>query len=213
MYSSPVTVLLGALTGHQMSLYVEHMACCVLLVPCALLSIVCPLPSCYPVIVSVAPPVSPSLPSFVSLNSFLVSVVLFWYVVVCRLCLHVTLLSLAVPLLPCAAGLIAQRSSSLRGPQTLPAGPGISASWQDLHIVYVILCFLARIKFLLPPHSASESFITHTLTSPSHLGWVCFFIGTDLEKCNITPLAHQCILCSEWVPSELKFKQLIKTSQ
>ncbi len=40
------------------------------------------------------------------LNSW--SVVLFWYVVVCRLCLHVTLLSLAVPLLPCAAGLIAR---------------------------------------------------------------------------------------------------------
>ncbi len=30
-----------------MSLYVEHMTCCLLLVPCALPSIVCPLPSCY----------------------------------------------------------------------------------------------------------------------------------------------------------------------
>ncbi len=76
-------------------------------------------------------------------------------------CLHVTLLSLPVPLLPCAAGLIARRYSSSCCPQTLPAGPGISASQQDLHIVYVIL---ARLKFLLPPHSASESFITHTLT-------------------------------------------------
>ncbi len=82
-------------------------------------------------------------------------------------CLHVTLLSLPVPLLPCAVGLIAQRSRSLFGPQTLQAGPGISTSWQDLHIVYVILCFFVRIMFLLPPHSASESFITHTLTSIS----------------------------------------------
>ncbi len=50
-------------------LCVEHMACCLLLMLCALLSIICPLPSCYLIIVLVAPPVSPSLPSFVSLYS------------------------------------------------------------------------------------------------------------------------------------------------
>ncbi len=48
----------------------------VCLVPCAPMSIVCPLPSCYLIIVSVAPAVSPSLPSFVSLYSLLVSAVL-----------------------------------------------------------------------------------------------------------------------------------------
>ncbi len=36
---------------------------------------------------------------------------------------------------------------------------------------------------------------------------------TDLEKFSITSLAHQWILCSEWVPSEWESKQMIKTSQ
>ncbi len=53
----------------------------VCLVPCAPMSIVCPLPSCYLIIVSVAPAVSPSLPLFVSLYSLLVSAVLCWSVV------------------------------------------------------------------------------------------------------------------------------------
>ncbi len=39
------------------------------------------------------------------------------------------------------------------------------------------------------------------------------FMWTDLEKCSITSLAHQWILCNEWVPSEWESKQLIETSQ
>ncbi len=37
-----------------------------------------------------------------------------------------------------------------------------------------------------------------------------FSIRTDLEKFSITSLAHQWILCSEWVPSEWESKKLIK---
>ncbi len=48
--------------------------------------------------------------------------------------------------------------------------------------------------------------------SPSGQRLVCFFIWTDLEKFSITLLAHQWILCSEWVPSQWESKQLIKTS-
>ncbi len=32
---------------------------------------------------------------------------------------------------------------------------------------------------------------------------MCFFMGTDLVKCSIASLAHQWILCNEWVPSEI----------
>ncbi len=37
-----------------------------------------------------------------------------------------------------------------------------------------------------------------------------FFIWTHLEKFSVTSLAHQWMLCSEWVPSESVSKQLIK---
>ncbi len=39
-------------------------------------------------------------------------------------------------------------------------------------------------------------------TSPQVSQDVDFSIGTDLEKFCITTLAHEWILCSEWVPSE-----------
>ncbi len=45
-------------------------------------------------------------------------------------------------------------------------------------------------------------FSEHLLLGNPRCGWVCFFMGTDLEKFSITSLAHQWILCSEWVPSE-----------
>ncbi len=55
--------------------------------------------------------------------------------------------SLPVPLFPCAAGLIARRSSSSCGPHTQTASSGISASLKQLlYIVFVILCFVAIIK-------------------------------------------------------------------
>ncbi len=52
-----------------------------------------------------------------------------------------------------------------------------------------------------------------TLLGHPRCKWVCFFIGTDLEKFGITSLVHQWILSSERVPSEWESKQLIKTSQ
>ncbi len=39
-----------------------------------------------------------------------------------------------------------------------------------------------------------------------------FDSSSDLEKCSITQLAQEWMLCSEWVPPERESKQLIKTS-
>ncbi len=73
----------------------EHMACCVSVVPCAF-SCLLSVPSHYQIIVSVAPLVSPSLPSFVSLFSLL-SVVLCWSVVFLRVCVMLTTAVLYLP--------------------------------------------------------------------------------------------------------------------
>ncbi len=56
---------------------------------------------------------------------FLFLVVSRCFVIACVLCEN---RFLSDPLFPCAVGLIAQRSRSLCGPQTLPASSGISAS-------------------------------------------------------------------------------------
>ncbi len=37
-----------------------------------------------------------------------------------------------------------------------------------------------------------------------------FVSSSDLEKCSITSVSQQWMLCSEWVPSEWESKQLIK---
>ncbi len=42
----------------------------------------------------------------------------------------------------------------------------------------------------------------YSASSHSKCRWVCFFMGTDLEKFSSTSLTHQWTLCSEWVPSE-----------
>ncbi len=69
--------------------------------------------------------------------------------------------------------------------------------WVNEEIVYPKMCW----KFT---HAQTIQDVDEFL----HL----FFIRTDLEKFNIASLAHQWILCSEWVPSEWESKQLIKTS-
>ncbi len=38
-----------------------------------------------------------------------------------------------------------------------------------------------------------------------------FVSSSDLEKCRITSLAHQWILCSEWVPSEWESQKIISS--
>ncbi len=75
-----VTVLLVCPGWPPVSLCVEHMACCLFGAMCSHVDCLSP-PILLLIIVSVAPAVSPSLPSFVSLYSLLVSAVLFWSVV------------------------------------------------------------------------------------------------------------------------------------
>ncbi len=58
-------------------------------------------------------------------------------------------------------------------------------------------CQLFKVKFKGMVHPKIQMY-----SSSGHpvCRWDCFFIGTDLEQFSITLLAHQWILCSEWVP-------------
>ncbi len=67
-----------------------------------------------------------------------------------------------------------------------------------IHLFKGIVC--PKIKYLLKMDLPSDH---------PNCAWVCFFI----QKFCIASLAHQWILCSEWVPSEWESEQLIKTSQ
>ncbi len=90
----------------------------------------------------------------------------------------------------------------------------------DLSNIYLLpLLYLHKACFYtLLLYSTSLKEIVHPkkmYSSSEHPGCkqACLFIGSVLEKFSVTSLAHQWILCSEWVPSEWEFKQLIKTSQ
>ncbi len=109
---------------------------------------------------------------------------------------------------------------------TLPSWIGFHVSNSYSHIVMLpassnTICFRSKMrsKFatLLEMYlKKGLKKILLKIESPSghpRCRWVCFFMETVSEKCNITSLAHQWILCSEWVPPEWESKQLIKTSQ
>ncbi len=55
------------------------------------------------------------------------------------------------------------------------------------------------------PSACNGSLKTYSPSGHPRFRWVCFFTSTDLEKWSSTSLAHQWILCSEWVPSEWEF--------
>ncbi len=71
-----------------------------------------------------------------------------------------------------------------------------------------------QVNFTIKGIIHAKTKISWKCTHPQAIQDVDEFISSsDLEKCSITSLAQQWILCSEWVPSEWESKQLIKTSQ
>ncbi len=82
-------------------------------------------------------------------------------------------------------------------------------------VYWNVLCgtnFFYFMAALTPP--PPTFFYLLNIYSPQAIWDVDEFVSSsDLEKYIITLLAHQWMLCSEWVPSEWESKQLIKTSQ
>ncbi len=70
-----------------------------------------------------------------------------------------------------------------------------------MHKIPIYLTDITEIGFLRNQISLCDSTSLHKNYN--------FLIRTDLEKFSIKSLAHQRILCSEWVPSEWESKQMI----
>ncbi len=101
----------------------------------------------------------------------------------------------------CGEGLLHRKCAHWQESKTIRAG--ITAVTELLHLNNLLIKWF---KGIVHPKMYIYSPSGH-----SSCRWVCSFIRTHLEKCNITSLAHQWMLWSEWVPSEWDSKQLIKT--
>ncbi len=67
--------------------------------------------------------------------------------------------------------------------------------------VWISLITLSVIMFDASCHCVEFKGMSSPSGHPTRR-WDYLFMWTDLEKCSNTWLAHQWILCSEWVPSE-----------
>ncbi len=64
------------------------------------------------------------------------------------------------------------------------------------------LSWFHRLEIHVFLSNSSQKKMLKMYSLSGHLRCVCVFFLADLEKCSITSLAHQWMLCSEWVPSE-----------